>query len=66
MRLYFFSDRFFIYLVKVDETFEAPDPVSIKAQLFIPSIKMIITKGFVTWLSFAVNVIFEGFSQIEV
>ena len=32
----------------------------------MPSIKMIITKGFATWLSFAVNVIFEGFSQIEV
>ena len=49
----------------MDEAYEAPAPVSIKARHFMPSIS-IITKGYVTRLSFVVNRTFDVFSQIEV
>ena len=61
-----FSDRFFIYSVnKSGWGVWSPAPVSIKARHFMPPIS-IITKGYVTWVSFVVNWIFDVFSQIEV
>ena len=66
MRLYCFLIGFlFIWSVRVDEAYESYAPVSIKAQYFMPSIS-IITKGYVTRLSFVVNRTFDVFSQIEV
>ena len=66
MRLYSFLICFlFIQSMKVDEAHEAPAPVSIKARHFRPSIS-IITKGYVTLLSFVVNRTFDVFSKIEV
>ena len=48
MHLYCFQIGFlFTRSIRVGEVYEAPAPVSIKAQHFIPSIS-IITKGYVT------------------
>ena len=61
-----FSGRFlFIRSIRVDETYEAPAPVSIKGRNLMPWIS-IATKDYVTWLSFVVNRTFDVFSQIEV
>ena len=49
----------------MNEAYEAPPPVPIKAWHFMPSVS-IITKRYVTCLSFVVNRTFDVFSQIEV
>ena len=61
MRLYCFQiDFLFTQSIRVGEAYEAPAPVSIKAQHFMPSMS-IITKGYVTLLSFVVNRTFDVF-----
>ena len=52
-------------LMMVEETYEAPAPVSTKARHLIPSM-LTITKGYVQALGFAVKRIFLFLSHMEV